>query len=413
MTLADETRLANLRASELLDSMPEEQFDRLTKLTSRILGVPVALISLVDDRRQFFKSQFGLAEPWATTRETPLTHSFCQHVVTTARPLVIDDSISDPRVDGNLAISELGVAAYCGVPLRAENGAILGSLCAIDGKARRWTESDVSVLEDLAEIVMTEVQLRSALNKERELRAEKFEVVRTLQSALLPPVLPDIPGIELAAAYLPAGIGAVVGGDFYDVFQGRDENWNILLGDVCGKGVQSARTSLLVRHVMNAAALRSETPSSSFRLVDKALLQHEHPFVALGLLTLETHNGVTARLTLAGQPSAIVLRGATAEVVGAYGMVVGVGVDSGVKYETTEIALGPGDLLVMFTDGVTDSPGQITTERDVAAQLQYQPPITVNEAVDRIVKLAHEMNGVIRTPTDDIAVIAVGVPPEN
>lgn len=100
-------RLEALYQTELMDSGPEERFDRLTRLVATTLSVPVALVSLVDTKRQFFKSTYGLPEPWKTERETPLTHSFCQHVVARAAPLVIDDAVLDPLVCDNLAIPEL------------------------------------------------------------------------------------------------------------------------------------------------------------------------------------------------------------------------------------------------------------------------------------------------------------------
>src|SRR3954454_8796989 len=99
--VADPARLAALRAPALLDSQPEEAFDRLTRLATRALGVPVALVSLVGPDRQFFKSQTGLAEPWASARQTPLTHSFCQHVVATGEPLVVSDARVHPLVKEN------------------------------------------------------------------------------------------------------------------------------------------------------------------------------------------------------------------------------------------------------------------------------------------------------------------------
>ncbi|MCB0188137.1 MAG: GAF domain-containing protein, partial [Caldilineaceae bacterium] len=93
-----------LLATGLLDSPPEAEFDRLTRLACRLLHVPVSLISLVDDQRQFFKSAQGLAEPWASRRETPLSHSFCKHVVLTDEPLVVSDARIDARLCENLAI---------------------------------------------------------------------------------------------------------------------------------------------------------------------------------------------------------------------------------------------------------------------------------------------------------------------
>lgn len=144
----------------LLDSPPEIEFDRLTRLACRLLKVPVSLISLVDTDRQFFKSAQGLPEPWATKRETPLSHSFCQHVVASEEPLVIPDARDDPQLCTNLAIPDLNVVAYLGIPLRIPNGHVIGSLCAIDSQPRKWSADNVATLTELAEIVMTEIAVR-------------------------------------------------------------------------------------------------------------------------------------------------------------------------------------------------------------------------------------------------------------
>src|SRR5687768_17338277 len=101
--LQDRARLNALRRTALLDSPADPQFDRLTRLASRLLSAPVALVSLLDSDRQFFKSCTGLCEPYATARETPLTHSFCQHVVSKGEPLVISDARKDPAFSDNLA----------------------------------------------------------------------------------------------------------------------------------------------------------------------------------------------------------------------------------------------------------------------------------------------------------------------
>jgi two-component sensor histidine kinase len=161
-------RLEALRSTGLLDTAPEEPFDRLTQLVCRVLRVPVSLVSLVDADRQFFKSQQGLPEPWAETRETPLSHSFCQHVVLRREPLIVEDARSDPRVCDNLAIPEIGVAGYLGVPLTTPDGHILGSLCAIDIKARAWSDDDLLTLQDIARAVMGEIALRAEIVRRRE-----------------------------------------------------------------------------------------------------------------------------------------------------------------------------------------------------------------------------------------------------
>src|ERR671914_2989559 len=110
--LNDPRRLDALRTSGLLDTPSEEAFDRLTRLVTRLLDVPVALVTLVDGDRQFFKSCVGLPEPWAARRETPLSHSFCQYTVTTGEPLVIDDAREHPELRDNLGIPEIGIVAY-------------------------------------------------------------------------------------------------------------------------------------------------------------------------------------------------------------------------------------------------------------------------------------------------------------
>jgi two-component sensor histidine kinase len=143
-----------------MDSPSEEAFDRVTRLASRLLKTPTALLSLVDPERQFFKSAFGIDEPWKSARQTPLTHSFCQHVVTTEAPLVIDDARLDERVANNLAVTEIGVVAYIGVPVRSPDGQTLGSLCAIDGQPRKWSSDEEAVLRDLADIIESEILLR-------------------------------------------------------------------------------------------------------------------------------------------------------------------------------------------------------------------------------------------------------------
>jgi two-component sensor histidine kinase len=161
-------RLNALAATGLLDSPIDPSFDRITALVSRLLHVPVALVSLVDADRQFFKSSVGLPEPWASRRETPLTHSFCQHVVASGEPLIVTDARNDAVVSSNCAVTDLGVAAYLGVPLTTEAGHVLGSLCAIDIIAREWREEDVRLLRDMAGIVMREVVLHREIDQRKQ-----------------------------------------------------------------------------------------------------------------------------------------------------------------------------------------------------------------------------------------------------
>ncbi len=182
--LDDPARLSALERSMLLDTPAEDRFDRITRLASALLGVPVSLVSLVDDHRQFFKSQHGLPEPWASRRETPLTHSFCQHVVAQAAPLIVSDARENPLVRDNLAVSEIGVVAYLGIPIQSSDGQVLGSFCAIDTKPRMWTESEVDTLRQLGELLRTELDLRTAL-READRAAREALVVASERAAVI------------------------------------------------------------------------------------------------------------------------------------------------------------------------------------------------------------------------------------
>jgi len=146
------------------DDSTGDGFDRLTRLATAMFNTPVALVSLVEfDRdRQFFASEQGLAEPWASKRETPLSHSFCQHVKTTGAPLVVRDAREDSLVRDNLAIPDLGVIAYLGVPIYGTEEKPVGALCVIDGKPRDWSEDDVTRLADLAGAVTDQIKLQCA-----------------------------------------------------------------------------------------------------------------------------------------------------------------------------------------------------------------------------------------------------------
>ena len=159
--LGEPARLAALHHAALLDSPAEESFDRLARLAARVVNAPVALVSGVDRDRQFFKSCLGLPEPWATRRETPLSHSFCQHVVAAREPVIVSDAREDERLLDNLAIRDLGVIAYLGVPLITREGHAIGTLCVIDHQPRIWTPDEISLVKDVASAVVTEITVRS------------------------------------------------------------------------------------------------------------------------------------------------------------------------------------------------------------------------------------------------------------
>jgi GAF domain-containing protein len=152
-------RLAALRRLAVLDGPPHTTFDRLTRLAAELLETPIALLTLVDADRQFFLSSSGLPEPIHSARETALDYSICQYAIGSRRPLIVSDARADPVLRGNRAVTELGVAAYAGVPLITGDGHAVGTLCVIDFVPRDWTDDRLAILARLADITMDEIRL--------------------------------------------------------------------------------------------------------------------------------------------------------------------------------------------------------------------------------------------------------------
>jgi diguanylate cyclase (GGDEF)-like protein len=151
---ADEgPRLAELRSLGLLDTDPEERFDRVTRLAQRLFDVPIALVSLIDEDRQWFKSNQGL-----DATETPRDVSFCGHAIVDEGVMHIADATTDDRFSDNpLVQGEPRIRFYAGCPIAGPGGSKLGTLCIIDRKPRELSEDDESALRDLAEMVEREV----------------------------------------------------------------------------------------------------------------------------------------------------------------------------------------------------------------------------------------------------------------
>lgn len=181
------TRLQALRDTGLLDSAPEPAYDRITAIAARVLHAPIAVVSLIDRDRQFFKSAVGLPEPFASARESPLSYSYCKYPVETGEPLVVDDSLEHPLVRDNRATTEMGIRSYAGVPLFAPGGEGIGTLCVVGTEPRYWTDDEIDLLWGLAAGVQSEIALRHELARlsaaERALK-EAEERYRSLVDAL-------------------------------------------------------------------------------------------------------------------------------------------------------------------------------------------------------------------------------------
>ncbi len=200
---------------------------------------------------------------------------------------------------------------------------------------------------------------------ERELlrekhRAEQSEararaLAQTLQQTLIPPTPPHVPGLDVAGVYRPAGTGEEVGGDFYDVFQVAEDDWVVILGDICGKGVEAAVVTALVRYTVRAVSVQTPDPVEALSRLNEVLIaQGTDRFCTVVLLRLRrTDRGWNATLSVGGHPLPLHLKqGQPAEVVGEPGPLVGA--FPGVARTETDLLLSSGEMLLLYTDGVTE-----------------------------------------------------------
>ncbi len=159
--LISPSRLAAVQATGLLDGNSNDVLDRISRLVTRLVGAPTSVVSLVGRGQQFFPGMDGLSGWPAHQRSTPLSHSYCQHVVMRDSAIVIANTSEDPIAAESAAHTELGVGAYAGVPLRTSTGETLGALCAISCRPWHWTTAQMQTLEDLAAAAMSEIELRA------------------------------------------------------------------------------------------------------------------------------------------------------------------------------------------------------------------------------------------------------------
>jgi PAS domain S-box-containing protein len=278
-------------------------------------------------------------------------------VMRDGRGLVVSDLQAElrrqPRRDRRHldVLCRLGLNASFTVPLRAR-GRTHGVLALGFEELQPQAEAEtVALFEDLARRAGLAID-NAALYEERS------RVARTLQRSLLPPDLPDVPGVQLAAIYLAAGEGNEVGGDFYDCFSTGGDDWALVIGDVCGKGAEAAAITALARYTVRASVLHSREPVAILSELNEAILRQglQFQFCTALYASLEPAGDgrMRARLATGGHPLPLVLRaGGTVEVVGQPGTLLGIVPDPDLT--AAEVALEPGDALILYTDGVIEA----------------------------------------------------------
>jgi sigma-B regulation protein RsbU (phosphoserine phosphatase) len=203
-----------------------------------------------------------------------------------------------------------------------------------------------------------EQELLRARRAAEEAEERARSLAQVLQQTFIPPSAPQVPGLDVAGAYRPAGDGSEVGGDFYDVFQVGDDEWVVAVGDVCGKGVEAAVMTAFVRHTLRGLAVQHTDPSQMLRELNTAMLAHRSDrFCTLVVMRLlkEDDDWLVA-ISSAGHPLPVLISadGDVAEI-GAAGSLVGVLTHP--QLDDQRHVLSQGDTLLLYTDGVTEARG--------------------------------------------------------
>ncbi len=261
----------------------------------------------------------------------------------------------------------------------------------------------VLVLVTLLTLVLGTVLGRLAVARDRA-RAESEQTAAALRLSLLPGALPAIPHCQVAARFLPAAEGEVVGGDFYDVFAVGEEQWAIVVGDVCGKGPQAAALTAMARWTLRSLAGTPVAPADALRFLNRSMLnlQLDGRFITIAyLLVTPAEQGAHAVLACAGHPPGILVPAAGDPVpLPAHGALLGIWPQ--IPLTSSEVDLRPGDGIVLYTDGVSDpGPGP---QRLPLHALRGRPPGADAEALAGALE-GYAVNAAF-PQRDDIAIVA-------
>ena len=426
---------------------------RLATLAARFLDAPIATVTITDDTSTWLTATYGLDD---APRFIPRDDGVCVEPVVRGGPTVVGDTGSDPQFAHRRFVVDNGIAFFASAPLTTFDGRRIGALTVYDVHPRAVTDEQFGVLVDLAAIVMEQLELRLSLldvvRDERRLRdAAEFaredaefdrdtarrdrddaqsgrtealrdldiaerqrdmveEYATALQRTLLPPSLPDVPGLTLAAHYHPAS-SQQVGGDFYDVFSLGGDRWAFFIGDVEGHGAGAAAVTSLVRYTLRSAALHYPRCTDVLTELNDVLLREMRPrrlcTVLYGTVT-PSDGGFDLVLATGGhQPGLLIdpARESVTVVRSHTGMLVGATPNA--AFGTVELRLEPGQILLLFTDGIVEARrGESPFDVDrLAVFAREHAGSGVRTLVDDLATLIPKLD-----PDDDVAILALGVP---
>jgi serine phosphatase RsbU (regulator of sigma subunit) len=341
-------------------------------------------------------------------------NSLVFRVLRTGQPVVlrtITDGLFETvaRDDEHLRMAgELGVRSAILVPLPGPRGGAMGVLTLAQAESgRHHRRSDLPFVQELARTASTAIE-------NARVHQERSRIAQTLQNSLLPPETPEIPGLDVAVRYRPAGAGNLVGGDFYDVFEAGERSWAVAVGDVCGKGPEAAAITGLVRQTIRTAATQEPDPSVVLSAVNHEMIRtNGDRFCTVALGRIERHNGsVRVTVSCGGHPPPLVYRPALkVEAADCLGSLLGVFPEP--RLAKAPVELRPGDAVVFYTDGVTERLERTGRGGDstLVALLWESDALSAAGIADRIYVEAAAATQ--EKPRDDIAIVVIRVPPAS
>ena len=284
------------------------------------------------------------------------------------------------------------------VPMVAA-GRVIGVISFVSAESgRSFTQADLELAEELGRRAGTAVE-------NARLYPERSHIAATLQRGLLPDALPVIDGLRLASLYRPAGEENLVGGDFYDAFP-TASGWMLLVGDVTGRGAEAAALTGQARHTLRTAGALLGDPDAALEQLNRALAQRTELTPCTVALVQLAPDLATANVRCAGHPQPLLVRDGEPRPVGHFGPMLGAWPDS--HWRAERVALRPGDVLVLYSDGVTRhrrGDGRFGDERLLAALRG------VRDADGAVAAIDAALNAFQRGPqADDTAVLALNLP---
>jgi anti-sigma regulatory factor (Ser/Thr protein kinase)/uncharacterized protein YigA (DUF484 family) len=375
-----------------LDDLLKELLDRVTG----ILDADTAAVLLVEDDGQTLAARAakGLEEEVERGFRLPVGRGFAGRVALAREPVVIQNLEESTIQPVNPLFREKGVQSLLGVPLVVE-GELIGVIHVGSLTPREFHDGEIELLQLVAD--------RVALSIERSRLMVQGQIATTLQRSLLPRQLPQLPGLRMAARYLPAAVESAVGGDWYDVIELHSRSIGFVIGDVAGHGLAAATFMGQLRSAIRAYALDTDGPAE---VMTKLAAFSDHMRSRMATVIYATLNLTTweARIARAGHPYPLLIRAdGSAEYLSAGGGPP-IGTVGGHAYDEQSLTLSAGETLLLYTDGLIERRGGKLSDGErtlleVAASSPDEPELKCQGIISRLTKDT--------TIADDIAILAV------